>query len=378
MFQPHARENVECPTCRQKTRDQAASAELAALVAKHGGDPAADAPKTDPELRAALARTMRQLSKAKASKEELVAAIYQAVKDNLQALRFEPVTKPATDRRSDHEETAVVVFSDLQLGQVTSTYNTQIAEERVQRYAEKVVKLTDLQRSDHPVKRCKLYLLGDLAENELIFPGQPHQVDSSLYAQVALDGPRILGHFIRTLLTSFEHVDIVSVPGNHGDVGGGSRKAYNPETNFDRLLTAILRHIFQASGEERVSWTIPDGYGRSSWYAVDYVGQTGFLLWHGHQARRTSSSSHLPFYKLVMGWRSGAVPEPFNVSLCGHHHTPTMLTMNTVQHFINGTFASDAEYAVERLASNSKAAQWLLFASPKRGITASYLVSLDG
>ncbi len=100
------------------------------------------------------------------------------------------------------------------------------------------------------------------------------------------------------------------------------------------------------------------------------------MLWHGHQARRTSSSSHLPFYKLVMGWRAGAIAEPFTVSICGHHHTPTMLTMNTVTHFINGTFASDSEYAVERLASNSKAAQWLLFARPDRGVTATYLVDL--
>jgi hypothetical protein len=325
----------------------------------------------------ALNRALRALAKARASKEELVEAVYQAVADNLAALTFGRTPKPTVDRRKGEDETAVITFSDLQLGQVTSSYNSEIAEQRVQQYADKIIRLTELQRASHPIRRAKLYLLGDLIEGELIVPSHPHQVDSSLYAQVALNGPRILVGFIRRMLETFDSVDIVSVPGNHGDVGGASRKQYNPETNFDRMLSTICKHMFDSAGETRLTWTIPEGYGRSSWYAVDYVGDVGFLMFHGHQARRTSSSSHLPFYKLVMGWRSGAIPEPFNIAICGHHHVPTFLTMNAVQLYINGTFASDSEYAVERLASNSRAAQWLLFAAPGRGVTASYLVSLD-
>lgn len=331
----------------------------------------------DEDTKAALNRALRALSKAKTSHEEMVAAIYQAVSDNLKALTFGKVSKPPADRRKGDDETAVITFSDLQLGQVTSSYNSEIAEQRVQQYADKIIRLTELQRASHPIRKAKLYMLGDLIEGELIVPSHPHQVDSSVYAQVALNGPRILVGFIRRLLECFDAVDVVSVPGNHGEVGGASRKQYNPETNFDRMLSKIVEQMFESAGEKRVTFRVPDGYGRSSWYAVDYVGDVGFMLWHGHQARRTSSSSHLPFYKLVMGWRSGAIPEPFNVSLCGHHHTPTFLTMNSVQHYINGTFASDSEYAIERLAANSKAAQWLLFARPGRGVTASYLVTLD-
>lgn len=336
--------------------------------------------RADQELadtKAALNRALRALAGAKASHEEIVQAVYQAVADNLRALDFGSVPRPKSDRRKGSDETAVITFSDLQLGQVTASYNSEIAEQRVQLYADKIIRLTELQRASHPIRRAKLYLLGDLIEGELIVPSHPHQVDSSLYAQVALNGPRILVDFIRRMLETFEAVDIVSVPGNHGDVGGASRKQYNPETNFDRMLSVVTKQLFDASGETRLTWNIPAGYGQSSFYAVDYIGDIGFMLWHGHQARRTSSSSHLPFYKLVMGWRSGAIPEPFAVSICGHHHTPTYLTMNSVQHYINGTFASDSEYAVERLASNSRAAQWLLFAAPNRGVTASYLVTLD-
>lgn len=333
--------------------------------------------EAEQDTKAALNRALKALAKAKASQEEVVHAVYRAVDDNLKALRFDSIPRPTPDRRKGSDETAVITFSDLQLGQVTSSYDSGIAERRVQRYADKIIRLTELQRASHPIRKAKLYLLGDLIEGELIVPSHPHQVDSSLYEQVALNGPRILVDFIRRLLETFDSVDVVSVPGNHGEVGGAARKQYNPETNFDRMLSKIVESLFTAAGEKRVTFRVPDGYGRSSFYAVDYVGDTGFFLFHGHQARRTSSSSHLPFYKLVMGWRSGAVPEPFGVAICGHHHVPTFLTMNAVQLYINGTFASDSEYAVERLASNSRAAQWLLFAAPGRGVTASYLVNLD-
>lgn len=327
------------------------------------------------ELRAANVRLLRQLEKAKISREELVEAVYRACRDAAENLEYPPVPKPEPDRRRrEGEETAIVVFSDLQLGQVTPTYSTEVAAQRVARYADKVARLVELHRAATPVRNIRVYMLGDLVENELIFPTQPWQVDSSLFAQVALDGPRIIGDFLRRML-ALGNVDVVSVPGNHGDVGGPSRKMANPETNFDRMLAAIVRQVFEASGERRITFRIPDGYGRTSWYAVDNVGDVGFLLWHGHQARRMSNSSHLPFYKLVMGWRAGALPEPFTVSLCGHHHTPTMLQMGPVRHFINGTFASDADYAIERLASNSGPAQWLLFTNGKR-LTAQYLVDL--
>lgn len=331
--------------------------------------------QVDADLRDALNRALRDLAKAKASKEELVAAVYRAVDDNLKALAFGPVQRPTRDRRLGKEETAIIAFSDLQLSQVTPTFNTEVAEKRVELFAEKILRLIDLQRSSHPVRRAKVYFIGDLVEGEQVYAGQAFQIDSSLFAQTTLHGPRILTNFLRTLLTSLDGIDVVSVPGNHGRVGRNGE--FNPETNADRMLSSIVKMLFEASGEKRVTWRIPDGYGRNSWYAVDGEGLLSTLLWHGHQARRTSSSSHLPFYKLVLGWRAGAIPEPFNLSICGHHHVPTMLNIGPVTHFINGTFSSDSEYAVERLASNAQAAQWLLFGRPDRGVTASYLANLE-
>jgi hypothetical protein len=215
-------------------------------------------------------------------------------------------------------------------------------------------------------------LLGDIVEGELVYPGQAWQVDASAYVQVALVGPEIVAGFLRRLLAVVERVHVVAVPGNHGVVG----RHNSPETNYDRLVYEVCRQIL--AGEKRITWQIAHERGAFAGLAVDEIGpQLSVLAWHGHQARRVSSSSHLPFYKLIQGWRSGGLDRPFNVSLCGHHHVPTMLSLSGVTHWINGTFASDAEYAIERFASNVRPAQWLLFGRPDRGITASYLVDVE-
>jgi hypothetical protein len=86
-------------------------------------------------VKQALNRALKRLEKAKASQEDLVQAVYQAVADNLTALTFGAVNKPKADRRKGDDETAVIVFSDLQLGQVTNSYNSEVAEQRVQQYA---------------------------------------------------------------------------------------------------------------------------------------------------------------------------------------------------------------------------------------------------
>src|SRR5262245_9286373 len=84
------------------------------------------------------------------------------------------------------------MLSDWHLAKRTASYNSDVCEQRIEAYADKVLRLTALQRSDHPVKHLRAYLLGDLLEDELIFPGQAHLIDASLYRQVMVDGPRIL------------------------------------------------------------------------------------------------------------------------------------------------------------------------------------------
>jgi hypothetical protein len=329
----------------------------------------------DERTRQALDRALRQLSAAKASKAELVEAIRSAARDAVLSLEIPPVPPPKPDKRRETGEVAIAVLSDWQLAKLTPSYNTKVCEERIERYADKVERLTAIQRADHPVRECRIYLLGDLVEGEMIFPGQTHRIDASLYRQVLTDGPRILGSFVRRMASLFGQVRVVGVIGNHGSLGGRARKEYHPESNADAMLYEVTRMVTAAL--ENVEWAENMTAGERHWYAVDRIGDHGFLLYHGDQVRG-GFAGH-PWYgfaKKLLGWRTSGRLPAFDYALSGHFHTPNRMYLNGLTNWGNGSTESDNTYALEELAASGEPCQWLLFAHPKQGVTAEYLVKV--
>lgn len=321
-------------------------------------------------------RLLRKMEREKKTKRDYVDAIKMAVDDNLALMTLKPVKATKFSGGPGTEETAVAVLSDWQLAKVTPSYNTQVCEERIEIYGDKLLKIVSMQRKDHPVKILRVWILGDIVEGELIFPGQSFLIDSSLYRQVTLDGPRILCNFLRKMLANFDEVHVVGVIGNHGAIGGRSRRDMNPETNADRMLYQICRQILEK--EERLHWNIPDGDSERNWYAVDKVGAKSFLLAHGDQVR--GGFGGFPFYglaKKTWGWATGAVPEHFDEVLIGHWHQPTRVTLNRITARVNGSTESTNTYAMEQLAAVGRPSQWLLFVHPETGVSGEYCVWLD-
>ena len=328
----------------------------------------------DVELREANRRLLVKLDKANASKEELVDAVYRAARDAAAGLVMSPVRPPQGDKRKGKPEVAVAMLSDWQLGKKTPSYTSEVCEQRVQRYAAKVQTLADIQRSDHPVRELRVWLLGDLVEGELIFPGQAHRIDASLYRQVVVDGPRILGDFLRSMLAAFDRVHVTAVIGNHGAIGGPVRRESHPETNADMMLARIVSDTVT---DPRLTWTLSDPVGERGWYAIDHIGNYSCLLFHGDQVR--GGFGGFPWYgfgKKVLGWRQ--TMEPFTDAACGHWHQSAAFPLNEVIVRVNGSTESDNTYALENLASAGRPSQWLYFVNPDRGrVTAEYRVWLD-
>ena len=258
------------------------------------------------DLKADNLRLLKQLEKAKRKKEDLIDAIYQAVSTNLRTWNKPKIPKPRTHKRTKDAEVAVAVLSDIQLAKVTPDYNTLVAEERVIEYANKIVELTNVQRSAHPVNKCVVLAAGDIVEGELIFPGQTHLIDASLYNQVTIDGPRILTQFFDILLANFNEVEVHWVIGNHGSLGGRARKDYHPDSNADRMLGKIMSMIYEK--ENRISWTIPDSTGDNHWFDIADVGEgCKFFVWHGDNVRGHSGFPWYGFGKKLLGWESISV-----------------------------------------------------------------------
>lgn len=330
------------------------------------------------ELKVAYAKLLAEYQKVKSKQDDIANAVYQAVKDNI--VQQEPVKinkdfTPVKGKKSlKNEEVAIAVLADWQLAKVTPDYNSSVCEERIERYADKIIQLTNIQRADHPVNEIRIWALGDIVEGELIFPGQSFLVDGGLYRQVTVDGPRIMSKFINKMLENFEKVTFVGVIGNHGAIGGRSRRDHDPETNADRMLYRIVQLMYEK--EKRIQFHIPDGRGDRNWYAIDKVGNYKSLLIHGDQF--SGLSTMYSFQKKVYGWKVGAIQEEFDDVYCGHFHTPTKMTFNTVQFRISGSPESTNTYAMESLAAIGCPSQGLMFVHPEKGIvTAEYTCWLD-
>lgn len=327
------------------------------------------------ELQGIIRRRDKALAKERDRTEVIRKAIHQAIEDGIAGLEFADLRPPKRDRRgAQDEEWAIAVLSDWQLGKRTPTYDSEVTEERVSLYAKKVSQIVEIQRLDHPVRRLAVFLVGDMIEGELIFPGQAHEIDSSLYRQVTIDGPRILGGFIRWAAEEFEEVHIYAVPGNHGYLAGRARREMMKESNGDRMLYQIVSQLTEDI--ENVSWTIAEDW----WLVADLGAELRFLLLHGDQVRGYNGIPWYGWQRKITAWGSLAriwTEMDFDHAVAGHFHTPVSLYLNGRRLWINASTESHNPYALEQLAAAGEPAQWLLFAREGRYVTAEYLVNLS-
>lgn len=337
-------------------------------------------------VKAELRKANQTISRMREEKMLLESAIVRAAKASFATINPPPVPAPKKDSRRKDEEVAVVLAADWQLGKVTPDYDSEVCEQRIRRFADKVIGLADIQRSDHPVKQCRLWLLGDIVEGETIFPGQTFHIDSPLIDQIITNGARITRDLIHRLLEAFETVHVVGVIGNHGRIGGLKSSPYHPATNADRMLYMVVREWFDASGEKRVTWQIPQEHrGDRGWYAVDTIGNYSSLLVHGDQVRGGASYGGLPYYgfhKAAMAWRdmsiSGEMPAFRDVAM-GHWHRNTKVPIGSMDLRIAGSPESNNPWSIETLKVTAPPSQHLMFVHPGRGmVTAEYRVHLEG
>lgn len=325
------------------------------------------------ELRAANQRLQRALQRAKAKEADLVEAVYTAARDAAVAVgRANPVARPARDRRRS-PEVALLHLTDWQTGKRTpgpDGYDSDVCEARVRLAVEKTVKLTQIQRADHPVREVVVALGGDMVENVSIFPGQPFEIDSTAFDQI-FRAARLIEEVVLTLLGHFEKVTVHEVAGNHGRIG---RKGDAPrEDNLDRIVYRIARDRLNDS---RLVWEQND-----SWYSIIEIGDIyRCLLVHGDQVK--SWGGNTPVHGLMKkanAWASGAIPERFTEILLGHLHQPMAFQMaNGGMVRMTPSTESGSAYAREFVAAHGRPGQRLLFVDPKRGrVTADYLLWLD-
>lgn len=328
------------------------------------------------QLRVALRAALRKYDELKNSREDYLKVLYEATFEAASSMVIPVVTAPPPDLREGTPEVAVVCLTDWQLGKRTPTYDSDIAVERVKQMADKVKQLVEIQRADHPVNDCHIRLLGDMVEGEMVFPGQAHLIDASLYSQTFRVAETI-AWFVREMLAFFPgKVHVTAVIGNHGRLG---RKGdYNLESNADRFAYKTAEMLLR--DERRLTWNIPDGHGESSWYAIDRIGDVASMCFHGYNLKGHAGFPWYGLGKKVGGWALGAIEEWAQMGVTeidfGHWHQPVRVPLNRVMAWCHGSTESTNLFAQENLAAMGAPSQGLRFVHPKRGTTAEYVVWL--
>jgi len=324
------------------------------------------------ELRNVIMRLQKQLLKAKTKTDDLVEATHQSAYDAMLTYGpIAPVTPPEADKRRGRAEVALWHMTDWQGAKKTTSYDSQVMKRRVMQFAERAVRITDIQRADHPVKDCTIMFGGDMVEGLFNFPSQAFEIDATIFEQYVTVS-RLCVDVVRYALAHYEKVTVVAEWGNHGRIG--SKRDNVPRSdNFDRMCYELARQLL--GQEKRLTWEdSPDDWQKVS------IGNYRAVLIHGDEIGRNGFASPGAIVQHMNRWRSGALPWEFRDVYVGHYHTHAEWPMANGQGAVyqTGSTESDNRYAGIMLAASATPSQRLHFIDPVKGrVTAGYKVWLD-
>ena len=320
------------------------------------------------DLRRALENTQRQLAKARAKTDELVAATIQAAYEAQLSLGGvkPPAKRPASKKKGG--EVALWHLTDWQGGKRTTTYDSTVMRDRVLRFCDKAAAITEIQRADHPVDELVIMFGGDMVEGLFNFPTQSWEVDSSLFGQYVRVS-RLLVDVVQFALHEYSKVRVVGEWGNHGRIGS-VRDNVPRADNVDRMCYELARQLL--ADDPRVEW-------EDSAEDIQYVqiGEYACLLIHGDEVGRGGTTSANTLVNWSNRQASGAYPLPFRDVFIGHYHTHNEWAMANGKGAVyqTGSTESDNRYANVMLAASAIPSQRLHFVDPVKGrTTAQYKV----
>jgi len=334
-----------------------------------------------PELQAVITQEkakireewQRQLLSDLRKKQALNEMIIEALQGALSQIEYSPapiftkVLNPS-ELHEQEEETAVLVLSDTQIGQITPSYDSEIFIQELDRLAQVTEKITNLHRVNYRINELAVFMAGDIIENETLFPGQGFCIDQSVLKQIFHTGIPAFARFFQHMSSIFTKVTVYCVPGNHGRVS----KHNAPDSNWDRVfyLTLDLALEHSLKNVKFVHAELQD------FYLVADVKGYKFLIVHGDEI---PIWMNIPYYGIERSssrWAQSIPRGPWEYLVMGHFHQSAWLKSNAKKIIMNGAFPTDSPYVLKKLKLDStEAVQWL-FGVHDRGISWRYEIDL--
>ncbi len=264
------------------------------------------------------------------------------------------------------KETGIVcaVLSDTHFDEVVSpneiqgrnAYNREIAVQRLRKFFEKIVLLSNDYLTGLDYSGCVLFLGGDIfsgdIHHELTETNEDTMLGSTLFWVEQLSAG------IGMLADEFGNVHIPCVVGNHGRRTRKPRAKLRARDNFDWFLAKTLESQWRT--DDRITFQIPD-----STDAFVEIHDSTYLLTHGDQASGGGGIGGIwpPIMRLVARKRNNA---DFTCMVLGHWH---QLVMAPTSGFIlNGSLKGYDEFAAVMNFPYEPPQQALWINVPEKGI----------
>ena len=289
-----------------------------------------------------------------------------------QALRLPRwLSKPTAKR--ERVATLVTVLSDCHFDEVVNpaeldgrnAYNREIAEMRLERYFQQVIRLSHDYLTGMTYDGVVLMLGGDLISGDIHEELKETNAATTLDTVLHWSGRIAAG--VTLLADTFGKVHVPVVVGNHGRRTRKPRAKGRARDNFDWMIGQLVARHFD--GDPRVTFQIPDGTD-----ALVEIHGTRLLLTHGDQVSGGGGIGGIwpPIMRMIAKKR---VRESFDAVVMGHWHQLLMSPSAGV--IVNGSLKGEDEYAATMNFTPERAQQALFTVAPDAGVTFSAPVFCD-
>lgn len=259
------------------------------------------------------------------------------------------------------------VYMNTATGKNEETYNLNIMSKESNKLANAVFDITSLLSPRYDIETLWIMTLGDLIDNQQIFPGQKFSIECDVGKQLWY-AVGMMTDLIQTMLTRFKYVKIVGIPGNHG------RLTEKPEsmpasTSWDYQLLRILEVWFRDN--KNVEFIIPDNY----YYLLNVKGWKYYL----HHGNTIKSWMGLPYYGVSRQSKSRKVEIEYDLELIGHFHQCMEIPIGgKAKTIVNGSWIENDAFAWHYMGILSTASQSFFGISDKRPRTWTFNLDIGG
>ncbi len=277
------------------------------------------------------------------------------------------------NRPKNRAATVCAILSDCHFDEVVNpdeldgrnAYNRRIAELRLERFFQGIVKLSRDYLTGVEYDGCVLMLGGDLISGDI--HEELTETNEGTALETVLHWSNQIAAGLGLLIEEFGHVHVPVVVGNHGRRTRKSRAKKRARDNFDWLIGQMIANYYR--NDPRVTFDITD-----STDCLVPVYDTRFLLTHGDQTGGGSGIGGIwpPIMRMVAKKRNRY---EFDTLVCGHWHQ--LITAPTAGLIVNGSVKGYDEYAAVSNFMPERAQQAMWLVAPNEGVTFSAPVFCD-